>query len=817
MTLATAAHELTAAARGLARRPLVPAVLVLVVAVGVAFLVSAFSVFDALLWRAPVIGPHARYEMVGEFGRRGVAQMPYAGVDLYTAYQDALERGRLPAVEALIPLRERTASLVADGVATSETATWLLPASFPHLQTPPLLGRYPADPDGGARLAREIAIGERLWQRRFGGRADVLGQRVALDGESAVIVGVMPAAFQFHRTSEIWAAWSRAEILADPTDAVPLVVRLAPGASHDDVANQLEPVWRAVFAARAPVDSTSRGVAMHGPYGRPIVPPPLARLVFAMMALVLLAACLNIATLYLARMRLRAPDHATRQALGAGRAGVLRLLLTEVLLVVAAGGVLATLAALWLTTWLRDALNRVLPLWVDLRLDARGFAVTLAALTVALVVVALPAMRLVRRLDLARLLTHSGVLGGAPKHGRGASALIATQVAVVVVLAAGAVPIAVSAAKLADVSSGLDDDRVLQVSVHLTGDRYAADSVRDRYAMRVRELLASDPRVEGVARVDGSWHWRAEAAGWSDSIYTDAEPGPLPRSRVAPWRASTDVVSRGYFDVVGLRLVAGRDFDAGLRAGDERVAVLATETARRLFPDGPAVGHRFRWGSTGPWVRVVGVAEDERAIFADWGGTTAERRQVIYLSERQAAPQQMRFYVRARQVTPELRRDVRQAVAGVDPTQPVQDVRLLAEEFAEPRLQRQWLAIVLGSGAVVTVLLAMTGVFGLVSYYTTARLPELALRVALGAPARAVVWLVARGTIRSVAIGAACGALFVGIVQRVLTRFLYETSAVDPVVLAGIALLVTIVVAVAVAVPLRRMRRLAPQELLRVG
>jgi predicted lysophospholipase L1 biosynthesis ABC-type transport system permease subunit len=227
------------------------------------------------------------------------------------------------------------------------------------------------------------------------------------------------------------------------------------------------------------------------------------------------------------------------------------------------------------------------------------------------------------------------------------------------------------------------------------------------------------------------------------------------------------------------------------------------------------VGRRFRRGDSGAWVRVIGVAEDQRGVYMNWTGTTLEPRQLIYVADAQVAAQQMHLLVRAHQVTPGLAHDVRQSVERVDPTQSVTRVRLLADQFAIPRVERQWIALILGSGAAVAVLLAMIGVFGLVSYYTAARLPELALRVALGAPARTLAWLVARGTLRSVAIGVAVASLLLWIVQRFVQRFAYETSALSPTVLAAVALLVATVATVALVVPLRRVRRLSPQELLR--
>jgi ABC-type antimicrobial peptide transport system permease subunit len=173
------------------------------------------------------------------------------------------------------------------------------------------------------------------------------------------------------------------------------------------------------------------------------------------------------------------------------------------------------------------------------------------------------------------------------------------------------------------------------------------------------------------------------------------------------------------------------------------------------------------------------------------------------------------FLARVGTITPALLHDVQATVSGVDPSQSVEHVRPLIDVFRGKVVERRWMAIVLGSGVVVAVLLAAIGTFGLVTYYTTARLRELALRVALGAPVAAVVWLVARRTLRSVAVGLGVGALSLGIMERGVRRFAYGTSVWDPSALALIAAMVGVVAAAAVLVPLRRVRGLAPQELLR--
>ena len=437
-------HEVADVARGLARRPLVPATLAAVVALGVAFLVTAFGVFDAMLWRDLPYGPRSRFLLLGEVREsEGYPPMPRLRVDTYAGYREAFARGRLPVLDGLVPLEEHEVTLLVDGVATRTRATRLLPESFAVVRARPILGRTPADPDGSGRLAREVAIGERLWTRRFARDPGVLGRAVTVDGEAATIVGVLPADFSFHRFAELWTAWSEREILADPRASILVVGRVAEGRRRDEVSDFTEPVRRAVRAERVPADTMTRAYHAHGIFGTDFIHPTFARYVFGMLALVLVAACLNVATLFLARLRGRVPEYATRQALGAGAAGVLRLLLVEAAIVVAVGGVAGAGLAGLAMLLVRDAASGVLLSWMDVRLEWRSAVVALAAAAVALVVVALPAARALRRLDLARLLVHAGVIGRAPRHGRGASALVAAQVALVVLLAAAALPIAV--------------------------------------------------------------------------------------------------------------------------------------------------------------------------------------------------------------------------------------------------------------------------------------------------------------------------------------------------------------------------------------
>src|SRR5690606_11770728 len=230
--------ELALTLRSLLRRPFVPVLLVLVVGTGVAFLTTSFSVLDAMLWRPLAFGEPSRYVMMGEREQgRGSAPVPRTRADVYATVRQAHGEGKLPSVEAIIPVEEREVSLVVNGIGSEETATWLVPHTTRHRDTVPLLGHVPAGPDGGARAAPGTALGEALWARRFARDPGVLGAPGTFDGEAAVIVGVMPARFQFHRVSEVWVAWPEAERLHDPAREGQLVVKLVEGADWHDVAS----------------------------------------------------------------------------------------------------------------------------------------------------------------------------------------------------------------------------------------------------------------------------------------------------------------------------------------------------------------------------------------------------------------------------------------------------------------------------------------------------------------------------------------------------------------------------------------------------
>ena len=806
-------NELRSVSRSLRRRPLLPVLLVLVVAVGIAFLTTTYAVFDAILWKPLEIGSQSRYVMLGEVARDGsVGQMPSAGVDLYAAYARAHAAGRVPSAESFIPLREREVNLVVEGVGGAEMATWLRPHTFPHLESTPVLGRFPS---AETSRHREIAIGEAIWERRFGRSRAVIGAAVELDGDSAVVVGVMPRRFQFHRMSELWVAWSEAELFADPTASIPLVVKFARGSDYGDLSREISPVMREVFASRTPPDTLRRGSLSPGPFGAPLVPYQLARLILAMTILVLMAACVNVAVLFMVRVRGRGGEFATLAALGARRADVVGRVVGEVALITFAGGALALLLSWSVVRWLNDSMAGTLPAWVDISVDLRAFTVTGATIIGAMLLVAYPAARLAGRLDLARLLTHSGVIGGTPKHGRVKSALIALQVAVVVFLGAATLPIAHAAIALSGVRSGLDEDRVVTVRVNTAGAAQGESAAQHEYVEKVRAHLLADSRIEGVAAAGRAGVWvSGEPQDYSQNWFVEGRVEPLPF--LTSYRTSLKTVSRDYFSVVGLRLIEGELFDSGPYAAESRVAVVSRSVAEGFWPGESAVGRRFATSESAPWIRVIGVVQNEEGIFADWRGTTFEPHKTIHLSDAQASMSFMEIHVRADSVTPGLMASVERGVAGVDPTRAVFPAQQLGHGLAVERSVRKWFALILGSGVVAALLMAIMGVYGVVTYYTNVRLRELALRVALGSQRRAAALLVARDTLRSVARGCVFGLAFLLVCARpFIARFEYEASMFSPLSLLCVALLVLTVAGCALAPPMFRLRSTSPHELLR--
>jgi len=791
--------DLKQAARALRRVPGFTLTTVLTVALGVGAATAMFAVLNGVVLR-PLPYPEAA-RLLRVWSSNPARDLPFFSVSAPDALDWAAQAGSLAAFGAF----ERPASLAwTDAVPAEELlVSPATPGVFEVLAVPPRLGRPFADRDG----PDVVVLGHETWQRRFGADPDVIGRTLTLDGRACTIVAVMPERFTVPGTTA--EAWRPLALQAGEDRSrryLRVLARMRPDTTLEASTTELATVASRLVQAH-PATNAGWSVTVR-PLSEAVVGPRVRQaltLLLAVVALVLVIACANVAHLVLVRGSAREREMAIRASLGASRRRLMAPLVAECALIAAAGGALGVLVAGWTIVVLRSAGPAELPRIEDVRLDLATAAFAVAAASLAALMFGLPpAWHAARGGAMSRVLKEGRITTGSePARLRGA--IVAIEVALAVMVAAGSLLLVRSYARLQSVSPGFEAAGVTLVPLSLPERAHpTAPSVRAFYDAVVERARAL-PGVSAVSLVS-----RAPFSGPNSANLVAIEGGPTERS-IAP-DVDYRLIAPGYFGAMGIPLRRGRD----LRADDgAEVAVVSEEMARRLWPGQEAVGQRFRLGDleAGPWITIVGIAGD--ALYRDL--ETSERRPMAYLPHAFRGDRAMTLVMRAAPGSPPTAAMLRDAVAGIDRDVPVPAVRrldaVLSEELAERRFQATLCAGFASLGA----LLAVIGVYGVMAHFVVRRRPEIAVRMALGATPRSIVGFVARrgGAAAVVGLGAGiAGALALG---PVLASQLYGISPADPGTLAAAAGWIAAAAALAGWAPARRAMRLDPVRVLREG
>ena len=811
-------HDLRIALRSLLRRPTFTSVAVLTLALGIGANAAIFSFVDAIAFRPLPVSEPDRLVAVFPTDREG--EMQNFSFPDYRELRRALRR-----VEGLAAFSERPVS-VARGGETPQLAWGMLVSEgyFPLLGLRPRAGRLFTDEEmgrDGSGGAPAVLVSDRFFRRRLGGDERAIGRPLTLNGHPFTVVGVLPAGFQgtrlFSYAPDLWLPVAQ-HLVLDPASAgwldsptggsFQLLGRLAAGADREAAeAEALVAVRRIAAIHGAQTGRTGVRVFSNRTAINPWATTPeqmrgIALLALAGVAVVLVVACANVANLMLARASGRARELAVRASLGAGRGPLLRLLLAEATVLALLGG-----AAGVLVGWLGSrAMLRLLPdleyeLAVDPRLDGRFLLFTLAvSLLGALASGVLPGLR-AARVDPAGEIR--GAAGGHLAGRRLRHLLVGTQVAfsVVVLVAAGLFVRSLSVARGMDLGFRPAGALVFGIDPNLAGyDSEASVRLEERLA----EALAALPGVEGVT--------------WADDLPLDGNSSStrvsvLGRSTRTEDRASAfhQSVAPGHFAVMGIPLLAGRGFVEADREREIEPVVVSAGLARELWRDEQkAVGQRVLLGTDAPPVEVIGVAADVKANWLGEEGTPA-----LYFDRRREIWGRAWFVVRHQGDLGALAPQVRRAVAAIDPSLPLTRIETLGEHLAAGYAAPEngaWLATAFG---LLALLLAASGVYGVIAFAVARRTREMAIRMAVGAaPLRVVRDLLSR-SLRVVAIGVGCGLAGAWGVGRLLRGLLYGVSPNDPATLGGVAALLCGVALLASLLPARRMLRLDPSRALR--
>jgi len=787
--------------RMLWRRPGFTAFAALVLAVGVGANTAIFSVVNAVLLKPlPYPGAERIISFAGTNPSKGITESNMSAPDF------ADWRAEATAFEAVAMFTGGSANLGGDEP-ERVAASGVTSGFFKVLGVGPALGRAFVEEDerpGGAGVA---VISHGLWRRRFGGEAGVVGRRVEVGGRQLEVVGVMPAGFDYPNRAELWTAL-QLDVGKEPRQnrSYQVAGRLREGVSLEAARAQMAGISGRLAAAH-PDSNEGWGVALERLHDKMVAGVRTMLLVLmAAVGLVLLIACANVANLLLARASGRRREVAVRLAVGASRGRLLRQLLTESLMLAAAGGVAGLALGVWLTDVLVSLAPANTPRLSEAGLDARVFGFALAATGAAGVLFGLaPALR-ASKTDLNDALKE-GARGSTDARSPLRSALVVAEVGLSLVLLVGAGLLVRSFARLAAVDPGFDPSSVLTLRVGLPGARYPEPR---RKAEFYEALLA---RVRGLPGV--------EAAGATLSLPLGGSNFSVGRPFIREGRPQTNeegvvssyyVVTPDYFRAMRIPLRAGRDFDA--RDGEDapQVVIVNEALARRHFAGEDPVGRRIQVYKDEKFLReIVGVVGDVKPRALD-----AETGPQVYVPHRQDAGWgALTLAIRTPGDAAQLASAVRGEVRALDRGLPVYDVKTMEEVVSASVADRRLLMTLIGAFGAAAALLASVGLYAVISYGVAQRTHEFGIRLALGAQRRDLLRMVLRQGLGLALAGAAAGVVASLAAARLLTSLLYGVSASDPLVFALVPALLVAVSLLACYVPARRATKVDPMEALR--
>ena len=649
------------------------------------------------------------------------------------------------------------------------------------------------------------------WRRRFGGDPSIVGQAVRMDDDLVTIVGVLPPRVRPFE-ADVWFPHRAKQLNAMQLDRANhpgfgVVARLRAGVSAEQAQREMSTIADAL-ALEYPASNADMGVLV-----MPMLDSvtgtirPTLRLLMGAVAVLLLIACANVANLLLAKGLRRERETSIRSALGASRARLARLFLIEGVMLGLAAAASGLLLAGWGVRLLRGVPGLSLPRASDVSIDPSvlGFTALLGVLTAVLFAFA-PALQL-SRVDLMRALRQGGTgEASSPRSARLRAVLVAVEVALLIVLLSGAALMQRSLQRLAAVGVGFDADRVVSVPLRQLQSRYEQEGSVVTFA---DSLLDSVRAQQGAAGAALAWPFDYTGFTWSPSI-------DLPERPFAPGKepvAQTAAVTPGYFGVMGIPILRGRDFGSADRPGAPISLIVNQTFVSRFFPGEDPIGKRVHAMRIPEMqnMTIVGVVGDTRR-----GGVLMGYTPEIYIPFAQFPQTGATLVVRAAGADPmALAADLKSRVAVIDPATATGTVRLLSDALARTYGDRRALSWLLAVFAALALGLTILGIASVVSFTVAQRVPEIGVRLALGANRGDVIRLIVLNSLYPTAAGVAIGLASLVPLSRAYRSYLFEVSAADPTAI-GVAIAILVVAAIAAAyVPARRAAGIDPLVALR--
>jgi predicted permease len=681
--------------------------------------------------------------------------------------------------------------------------------TFATLGVTPALGRSFRPEEDQRGVESGVIISQGLWRRRFGADPSLVGKKISLNGESLVVIGVMPAGFNFPiiAGADIWRPIRPA---LNPgcqrgCITVRVMARLKPDATEAQARAELNSI-AARIEQQFPDTNTKVGATLV-PLHEFLVGPVKTQMRALLVAVgfVLLIACANVANLLLARSATREKEIAIRASLGAGRRRIARQLLSESLLLAVIGGAMGLLLAYWLVDLLVSFSPQGTPRLDEIGIDRRvlGYTMAITILT-GLLFGAAPVWQLFK-VDLNQSLRDGGKGLQVARSGRRAlSALVVAETALALTLLVGAGLLIRSFIRLQRVDPGFNPRNLLAAVVTLPQADYPEQNQIAPFYSRLLERVRTLPGVRSAAAVSSL----PLAGNDSDAGFLiEGRPEPRSDQRPVAWISS---VSQDYFRTMGMRLIAGREFTERDNENSPKVVIISEAAARRHFPKEDPIGKRIGNGRPDGWREIVGITADVKHF-----GLTQDARVSMFFPDRQRPSRQMFIVARTAADPLSLGPALRGEVAVMDKNLAVSNISAMEEVTAQSIGQERFTLLLLGLFSALALSLAAAGIYGVMSYAVAQRTHEIGVRVALGAQTRDVLKLVvSQGmalVLAGVGIGLASSLALTGFIRGLL----FGVSATDPMTFVAISILLSVIALLACYLPARRATKVDPMVALR--
>jgi putative ABC transport system permease protein len=814
--MASFATDLRYAFRSLAKTPGTTTLIILALALGIGVNTAIFSLVNIVILRPlPYEKPDRLVAIWQSASAHGLDRVPVGVGDFY--YWK--EHGRT--FEDIALFREFTLNVTGSGNPESIKSAEVTESFFDLLGVHTVLGRTFNAEDDRAGAEPVAVLSHELWQRMYNGDLGAIGRKIILDDESHTVVGVLPPRLRMPGIGEFEVLVPTA--FSDESRQIQLrfqhsaVGRLKPGASVEQARTDLQAMSKAVQEG-FPQMREGIGVDLR-PFREEVVGDvrPMLLVLLGAVSFVLLIACANAANLLLARAIGRSREVAVRSALGAGRLQLIRQFLTESVVLSLLGGALGLVVASLLISILIALGPGNLPQIADVGLDPLALLFTLGiSLLTGILFGVMPAVQL-SRVSFSDTLKESAgsvVVGKRSQKLRGI--LVVSEVALALILLIGAGLMMRSMFLLQQVDPGFRPDRLLALELSLPSAKYPEDSDQKAFFHQAVERLAEVPQVGGAGAV-------------SELPFSDSVGKELITLEGRPVRTMEDVpasdfrqVSPRYMETMGIPLRRGRGFQAQDHADSPPVALVNEAFARELFPDQDVIGKRFRvgvpaslnpdGGEEGPWFTIVGVVGNVLH-------TTLKEPPLpeIYALHQQLSKARDTMFVVLRTTgdPASISDSVRKAVWELDPNLPIASLSTMEDLMSKSTSQTRFTFLLLAFFASAALILAILGIYGVMSYFVSQRTHEIGLRMALGAERGNVLLLIVRQGIVLAACGLAIGLLAASFLSGLITSQLYGIGAHDTATFVGISLLLLLAALLSAGLPALRATRIEPMIALR--